>query len=295
MINYRYILITPVHNEEEYMEQLIETVLAQTILPSRWVIVDDASSDKTSQIAKSYSEQYDFIQYHRIESNSLVTYYSRRTIVWLHGFDQIKDEQYDFVGALDVDITLPSGYYEKILTEFEKDPHLGVATGQYVEKLDGQLAPLIPRHHDSTPGGLQLFRRQCYKDIGGYIPLDYGGDDSLAGIMARMKGWKTRCFPQYLAIHHRPVGQRGKGALRAKFRQGLTDHQLGSHILFMAAKCCRRAFIERPFLLSSTARLAGYLWGHAILQKSKVPRDVAHFYRQEQLRRLFPIIAYKGK
>jgi len=295
MRQHRYILITPAHNEEEYMEQLIETVLAQTICPARWVIVDDASTDKTNQIVKSYAEQYDFVHYHRIEPNSLVTYYSRRTHVWLQGFEQIKHEVYDFVGALDADITLPSDYYEKILAEFEKDPHLGIATGQYVEEVDGELAPLIPRDHDSTPGGLQFFRRQCYVDIGGYIPLDYGGDDSLAGIMARMKGWKTRCFPQYLAIHHRPVGQRGKGALRAKFRQGLTDRQLGSHVLFMAAKWARRVVLERPFFLSSTARLVGYLWGHMTLRKSTVPSDAARFYRQEQLRRLCHFIACKGK
>ena len=141
----KYILVTPAHNEGEYMEQLIEIVLAQTILPARWVIVDDASSDKTSQIAKSYSEQYDFIQYHRIEPGSLTTYYSRRTVVWLQGFEQIKNEQFDFVGALDADITLPPDYYENILTQFEKDSHLGIAAGVYVEKFGGKIAPIIPK------------------------------------------------------------------------------------------------------------------------------------------------------
>ncbi|MBN2133427.1 MAG: glycosyltransferase [Sedimentisphaerales bacterium] len=286
----RYILITPAHNEGEYLEQLIKSVLAQTIRPAAWIIVDDASTDRTAEIAKAYCEQYDFIRYHRIEPNSLVTYYSRRTHVWLRGFEQTKQDQYDFVGALDADITLPPDYYENILHRFEQDPQLGIATGVYAEMLNGEVAPVARRHQDSTPGGLQLFRRQCYEGIGGYIPLDYGGDDSLAGIMARMKGWRTRCFPQYVAVHHRPVGQRGKGALRAKFRQGLADRQLGSHFLFMTAKWCRRIFLERPIFLSSTARLAGYLWGGVTLQRSGVSRDVVRFYRREQLRRVLPFV-----
>ena len=295
MIHYRYILITPAHNEEEYMEQLAESIIAQTILPVRWIIVNDASTDMTGQIAKSYSEQYDFITYHRIERGGLTTYYNRRTNVWLEGFRQIKDENYDFVGSLDADITLPPDYYENILTRFKDTPQLGIATGVYVEKVGGALAPLIHRHHESTPGGLQLFRKQCYADIGGYRPLNYGGDDTLAEIMARMKGWKTRSFPQYQAIHHRPIGQRGAGALRAKFRQGLTDHQLGSHALFMAAKWIRRIFLERPFFLSSTARLIGYMWGHVTLRKSEASRDAARFYRQEQLSRLFSFVSCRKK
>jgi len=296
MMKQSYILITPAHNEDAFIEQLIECIVNQTIRPVRWIIVDDASSDQTGDIIRSYCERYNFIQYYYIEPKELVTYYSRRTHVFLKGYEQIKDKEYEFVGALDADITLPPDYYENILMEFKKNPQLGIATGVYVENINGILAPLVHRYHDSTPGGLQLFRRQCYDDIGGYLPLDYGGDDTLAGIMARMNDWETTCFSEYVAIHHRPVGQKGKGALRAKFQQGMTDCQLGSHILFMLAKWARRILLERPYFLSSTARLIGYLSGFVMIRKkSKVPNKAASFYRHEQLSRLFLLRSAKNK
>lgn len=287
----RYVLITPAHNEGRYVEQLVQSILAQTNRPTEWVIVDDVSTDETSQIVKQYGEKYDFIHYHRVEAVTHATYYSRKIIVWHEGYEQICEKEYQYIGSLDADITLPTDYYENMLTRFEDDPLLGIATGVYVEKIDGRLAPLISRHAESTPGGIQLFRRQCFEEVGGYRPLKYGGEDTLAEIMARMHGWKTRSYPQYQVVHHRPVGQRGRGALRAKFRQGLSDYQLGSHPLFMLAKWIRRIFLERPYFLSSSSRLVGYLWGYVFLAKSQVPEEVVYFYRQQQRKRLRNVVS----
>ena len=157
--------------------------------------------------------------YLRIERGSIETYYSRRTCVFLAGYDSVKETEFDFIGALDADLTLQPEYYESILTEFERNPKLGIASGVYINKVNGRLEPVV-RDHSSTPGGLQLFRRECYEAIGGYRPLPYGGDDSLADTMARMNNWQTQSFPQYQAIHHRPVGCRGgAGFWYARFRR----------------------------------------------------------------------------
>ena len=132
-----------------------------------------------------------------------------------------------------------------------------------------------------------MFRRECYEQVGGYVPLKYGGDDSLACIMARMRGWETRCFPGYEAVHYRPVGTGvGISPLHGKFRQGLAEYQLGTHPAFMLAKTLRRTYRERPYLLASVARIAGYVYAHLKREDRSIPKEVVSFYRREQIKRL---------
>jgi hypothetical protein len=132
-----------------------------------------------------------------------------------------------------------------------------------------------------------MFRRQCYQDIGGYRLLHYGGDDSLAEITARMNGWQTRSFTEYVAVHHRPTGTGGGTRLLAgKYRQGLAEFSLGTHPLFMAAKSVRRLFIERPFILAGMARLAGFTQALITRPQREISPQAMKYVRTEQLRRL---------
>jgi glycosyltransferase involved in cell wall biosynthesis len=288
-MNTTYALITPAHNEDMYIEQLIEAVLTQTIRPMRWVIVDDASTDRTGQIVRSYCQQYNFVYYHRIEPNTIVSYYSRRTHVCLEGFKQIKHDEYDFIGVLDADITLPPDYYENILCEFERNPKLGVASGIYIDKVDGRYRKVI-RSNISTSGGIQMFRRECYEQIGGYKPLRYGGDDSLAEYMARMNGWQTSSFPAHVAVHHRPMGTRGGvNMVKVRLRNGLSDYYLGSNIIFVLMKSLWRCLIERPLVIGGLARMCGFLAGYFSNHSREVPSDVVKYIRKEQMCRLLGV------
>lgn len=283
----KYVLITPVHNEEAYIEAVLKSVIAQSIRPDKWVLVNDASTDGTEDIIKRFMDRYNFIEIHRPQIDNPVSYYSRRTQVFLSGYKKIEKLEYDYVATLDADLTMEPTYYESILKEFDRNSRLGIATGVYLDKVNGRLRKII-RDHSSTPGGLQMFRRECYESIGGYIPLEYGGDDALADIRARMNGWETRSFPRYPAIHHRPVGTRGgTHILRARFRQGLAEYNIGTHPLFMLAKSVRRAFLEKPYLLGSAARFLGFWSGYLHSAKRESPTDAIAFFQKEQIRRLW--------
>lgn len=285
-MNADYVLITPAHNEEGHIERLVKCVIAQTILPRRWIILDDASTDKTGRIIAKYESLYDFITCRRLERLKTESYYSRRTSVVLRGYEEIKKLKFDFLGVLDADITVQPTYYEELMTEFDLNSRLGVASGVYLDKVNGRFRK-VPLAEISTPGGLHMFRRECYEEIGGYIPLEYGGDDSLADIKARMQGWETRCFRRYQVVHHRPIGTGGGiGLLHGKFRQGLAEYQLGTHPIFMLAKSLRRFFCERPYLLASAARMMGYLYAHLKREKRRIPEEIVSFYRREQMKRL---------
>jgi glycosyltransferase involved in cell wall biosynthesis len=282
-----YVLITPVHNEVDVLEAVIESVISQTIPPIKWMIVDDVSTDGTSDIIKKYHANYNFITSIKLQPSKIESYYTHKTEVFLAGYEQIKNLKYSFIGNLDADIILPHDYYEKVLGEFNKNPKLGIASGIYLDKIGKTLQKaLIDKSH--SPGAIQLFRRDCFEAIGGYIPQKYGGDDTCAEIMVRMNGWQTRSFPEIQAIHLRPMGLRNRNSvLQARFYQGLTEYSIGSHPLFMLCKCLRRAFLEKPYFSGSIARLAGFLYGYSIGEKRSVPAEVTRYIRKEQIRRLF--------
>ena len=285
-----YVLITPVHNEEDFIGQVIESVVSQSILPRRWVIVDDNSTDGTNDIINRYKQRYDFIELKRLGRGNIESDYSHRVSVVLAGIEATKTLKYDFLGVLDADITLEPKYYEELLEEFDRNTKLGIASGVYVDKVGDRFQEvLIDMNH--TPGGIQMIRRQCYEAIGGYIPQKYGGDDSCAEIMARMNGWETRSFAQYQAIHHRPVGTGdGMSILQARFRQGLTEYGIATHPLFMLAKSLRRAVLEKPYITGSLARLAGFISGYFRSEKRGIPDEVIRYVRKEQIRRLWACI-----
>ncbi len=284
-----YLLITPAHNEEENIERVIKSVVSQTIAPQKWLIVNDGSTDGTDEIIKQYEARHNFITSLRLERKDIETYYGHRTRIVLTGYEKIKNPEFDFLGVLDADISLEPTYYECILAEFDRNPKLGIASGIYVDKVKGQIRKVVKDPDEiSTPGALQVFRRECYEAIGGYIPLKYGGDDSLAEIMARMGGWETKHFPKYQAVQHRTTGtSEGTHLLVAKYREGLAEYILGTHPLFALAKSFRRVFLEKPFLLASTARLSGFLSGYYLVGKNReVPDEVVSFVRREQMQRL---------
>ena len=284
-----FILITPVHNEEEFLEETIKLVVSQSILPMKWLIVDDASQDRTPQIIAKYQGQYDFIEYYRLERGDIKSYYSRRTHVFLAGYEKIRHLEFDFIAALDADLQLSPGFYEGILGEFDSNAKLGVASGVYLDLIDGRSRKVL-RSDISTSGGLQVFRRECYDQIGGYIPLKHGGDDSLAEYTARMKGWQSSSFPAYQAIHMRPVGTRGESSIiKARCHQGMTDYYLGTHILFMLAKSLRRAFLERPYIIGAASRITGFMASCFSSEKRTIPDEIVAYIRKEQLSRLFKI------
>jgi len=286
-----YVLITPAYNEEKNIERLIKSVVAQTILPRKWIIVNDGSVDQTGEIIAMYESKYDFIQNLPLEreNKAIESYYSRKTQVFLLGYKNIDNNlKYDFLGSLDADLSFEPTYYENMLKEFEANPRLGLAGGKYIYELGGKIQKVLI---DDTcvPGSLQLFRRQCYEQIGGYVPLKYGGDDTLASITARMRGWETRSFSRYQVIQHRPVGTAEKTILRAKFYQGFTEYGVATHPLFLLAKSIRRMFLEKPYFFGSAARMAGFLCAYIKGEQRKIPKPIVRFVRREQIRRLFSV------
>lgn len=282
----QYVIVTPAYNEAGYITRTMESVLQQTTLPLRWVIVDDGSTDGTAAAIESYARTYRFIRYVRRERAKDDAYFASNVHAIMEGVRHLRGLRYQFLAVLDADIILPPDYYERILRQFRANPYLGVASGIYENLVHGHLQKVL-NDRRSTPKALQVFRRVCFEQIDGYVPLIHGGEDTCACIMARMHGWTTWSFPELKAVHQRPAGVRqAHGLLRTRFLQGLREYDLSTHPLFMIAKSVRRCFLEPPLLLGGILRLGGYLYGYLKREPCQIPAEVAAYARHEQINRV---------
>jgi len=291
----KYVIITPAYNEEEYIERVIESVICQSIVPLRWVIVDDGSTDNTKKHIQKFLADYEWISYIRREKVPGHTYYGSNVYAILDGIKEVINVDYDYIAILDADIILCDDYYEKILEKFKLYPELGVATGTYFEIVNGtRVEAKIDRM--STPKALQVFKRKSYEKIGGYIPMKHGGEDSCAEVMVRMVGLQSWSFEEIIVEHLRPVGTRNSSALlMARFKLGFTDYSIGTHPIFMLLKSVKRCVIEKPYLSSGAARFLGFIYGCIKREKRQVPDEVIAYLRKEQLSRLQKIIGIGKK
>lgn len=283
MQNVPYVLITPAHNEEEYIERTIKSVISQTILPSRWVIVSDGSTDGTDDIVAKYAAKHDFIQLVRIDREPTRNFGSAISAINT-GYERLKGIKYDFVGNLDADVVLQANYYEAILAKFQANPQLGLAGGIICERSWDNFHEEFAAA-DSVPGPVQMFRRTCYEQIGGHPRIGMGGYDTVAEIKARMYGWQVRTFPEIRLLHLRSCGTAKSNILWARYRQGKLEYRLRYHPLFEIAKCFSR-IRQKPYLFGSLFRLSGYCYSFLWREQPVVSEDVVRYLRCEQLGKL---------
>jgi len=290
-----YAIITPAYNEAAYIAGAIETVVAQTVRPVVWVIVDDGSVDDTPSIIEGYQRRHDWIVYVRRQKVEGQSYFASNVYAIMDGYRELASVNCDFVGVLDADIMLPRDYYELIIGRFVADERLGVASGVYENLINGQLCPVLSDRR-STPKAIQVFRRDCFAEIGGFIPLRYGGEDTCACAMARMHGWKTWSFPDIKVVHRRPTGTgNARSVLHARYVNGLGEYGMASHPLFVFFKCLRRCVREQPYGLSGIARACGFIAGYAKREPRLLPAEVRRFVRREQLARICTLNRLKNR
>jgi poly-beta-1,6-N-acetyl-D-glucosamine synthase len=278
-----YVLATAAYNEEALIEQTIQSVVSQTIVPSAWVIVSDGSSDRTDQIVQSYAARHPFIELLRVERKEGRNFGSK--VRALHaGFSRLEKLSHRFIGNLDADLSFDAGYFERLIDRFRQQPTLGVAGGWIHEEDGGTYKPRRFNATDYVPHGVHLLRRECYDAIGGYLPLRYGGEDTCADVTARMEGWEVRAFPDLPVLHHRKTATAG-GWLRNRFRNGLMHYSLGYLPRYELASCLRRT-AAHPFAIGAMLQMAGFCWGCVRRESRQVSNKFVAFLRHEQRARL---------
>ena len=278
-----YVLITPARNEETYIEKTIQSVIKQTILPAKWVIVNDGSTDGTSAKVRPYLADHPWI-----ELVDLPIRKERHFAAKVHavnaGLEKVKDIPYEIVGNLDADISFDEDHFEFLLNEFAKDPNLGVAGTVFREEgYNSETDSFEGENH--VAGQCQIFRRRCYEEIGGYKPNKAGGIDWMAVTSARMLGWRTRSFREKSFFHHRHFNTAERGRLASSFTYGEKDYYLGGHPIWQLFRVSYR-MTKRPYLVDGAALGFGYLWAFIRREKRPVSKDLMRFHRKEQMQKL---------
>jgi len=278
----KYVIVSPVRDEEQYIQETIRSITHQTIRPVEWIIVNDGSSDNTGQIAETFAQQYPWIRVlnrpdrgRRVPGTGVME-------AFYHGYESLHSQDWEYLVKLDGDVGLEPDYFEQCFQRFNEQPDLGMCGGMLYRIRDGVLErEEHPIFH--VRGPIKLYRRACWEAIGGLIKAP--GWDTVDEVKANMCGWRTRSFLDLKAIHYRPTGA-AEGTWRDGVKNGRADYISGYHPLFMLAKCAKRLF-QAPYVIGAVSHAYGFVTGY--LKRIPQIEDPALicYIRNQQLRRLF--------
>jgi len=284
MTKYSYVVITPARNESAFIENTLNSMIRQTVLPERWVIVNDGSTDDTAEKVSPYLADHPWIQLVNLPVRQ-ERHFAAKVNAFNAGREKVNDIDYSIIGNLDGDVSLDEDHFEFLLGEFAKDSTLGVA-GTIFREDGGYRSDKDSFEGEShVAGQCQIFRRQCFEQIGGYKPNKAGGIDWMAVTHARMIGWRTRSFREKSFFHHRRLGTAERGRLASSFSYGEKDYYLGGHPIWELFRVAYR-MTKPPYLVDGAALGLGYLWAVVSRQPRPVSKDLMRFHRGEQMRKL---------
>lgn len=280
--DYSYVLITPVRNEEKYIERTIKSVISQTVTPVEWVIVNDGSSDNTRNIIDKYAERHPWI--HTIHRGDRGFRKAGGGVIeaFYDGYHSLKSANWNFIVKLDGDLTFGNLYFKICFDHFAVEPSLGIGGGDIYHDIDGKLIlEKNPTFH--VRGATKIYKKECWEAIGGLIKAP--GWDTLDEVKASMLGWKTQSFPDLKVVHHRYTGT-ADGTWKGWVKNGLANYISGYHPLFMVFKCLKRAFQKPAYFIGASGLFYGFISGYMKGIPQVEDRQLINYLRKQQLNRL---------
>lgn len=262
-----YVIITPMRNEREHLGSVAEEIANQTVLPVKWIIVDDGSTDGSDELAEELSARYEFVELMRKADRGCDYVGGGVAETVLVGYEKAQEYPFDYLVKMDADILVYPGYYQDMLEKFYSDEKLGIASGMNHIKKENRLKPEKYAYYHPA-GGARMYRRECFEQI---LLEKCDGWDTIDIIKAQMNGWKTRCFQDLRVIHLRPTSMRvsAKGILK----QGRTAYKIGYPLLYFLLRAIYR-IQDPPYLLRTILMISGYF-------SSWVKGDARHMNRSE--------------
>jgi poly-beta-1,6-N-acetyl-D-glucosamine synthase len=277
----RYVVITPVRDEEEHLQSTIESMIRQTVLPTEWVIVDDGSKDGTGKIIDEYASRYSWIKaVHRTDrgfrkaGGGVVDAFN-------DGYRALASSDWDFMTKFDGDLTFEPDYFAKCFDEFYRDDRLGVGGG-VICYVDGGKKRFEEAPAFHVRGATKIYRKACWDGIGGFLPAP--GWDTMDEVKANSLGWTTRSFPHLHLVHHRDTGS-ADGLWPTLVKYGRANYICGYHPLFMLSKCIVR-LVRKPYIIGSIGLMYGFVSGYLTHVPQVDDRAAIAYLRGQQIGRL---------
>ena len=240
----KYYLIIPAHNEADFIALTLESLVSQTVSPSKVVVVNDNSTDETAAIVESFIKEYSYISLVNKTSEAIHMPGIKVIQAFHKGFETI-DSEYDIVVKLDADLILPENYFETILAHFKSDSKIGMAGGfAYIEKNgEWKLENLTDKDH--IRGAFKAFRKECFLEIGNLKPAM--GWDTVDELLCKFYGWKVVTDATLKVKHLKPTGANYNKT--ARFKQGEAFYSIGYGFFITAIASLKLAFLKGKPLL----------------------------------------------
>jgi len=252
-----YVLISPCRNEADFLRETLESVIAQSVLPKKWIIVDDGSTDSTPAILRSYANQHPWIEIVTRSDRGARAVGPGVMEAFYTGYGVINPSDYDYLCKLDLDLRLPPRYFELLMQRMAENPRLATCSGKaYIER-GGTL--VSERHGDENSiGASKFYRVSAFREIGGFVrQVMWDGIDCHK---CRMLGWMTRSWddPELRFVHLRPMGSSQTNILVGRMRHGYGQYFMGTGLLWMLATAIYR-IPEKPYIIGGLAILWGWI------------------------------------
>jgi poly-beta-1,6-N-acetyl-D-glucosamine synthase len=277
----KYVVITPVRDEEEHIHSTIECMIQQTLLPKEWVIVDDGSKDRTGDIIDEYASRYPWIKALHRHDRGFRKAGGGVVDAFNDGYRILGYSDWEFIVKFDGDLTFDGKYFEMCIEEFRLDHKLGIGGGVICYVENGK------KRFEATPsfhvrGATKIYRKDCWNKIGGLLPAP--GWDTFDEIKANSLGWRTRSFSHLHLIHQRDTGA-ADGVWPSLVKYGRANYICGYHPLFMFFKCILR-FGKKPYVLGSIGLMYGFISGYIKRVPQFDDRAAIKYIRHQQISRL---------
>jgi glycosyltransferase involved in cell wall biosynthesis len=291
MSNSPYVLISACRNESAYIEGLIDNISQQTLPPFHLLIIDDSSTDDTYARAATKCKNLSFLRVAKA-AHSQQRGFATKSYAANYGYELVKSMQFEFIGFIDADIRPDNNYYEQIIHHFNAEPRLGMAGGAVIDQYENRTENIRRGSEEfHVPGGVQFFRRECFEQIGGYVPIEDGGEDTIADVMTMMSGWKIKTIPDIKALHLRPEGTIKDNVFKRGMKWGRRFYLIGYHPLFYFGQNFRR-IARHPVLIGSLCQFIGFIIPFLKAEPRPVSEEFVRFLRKEQMRRIRQILGF---
>ena len=275
-----YYIVIPAHNEEAFIALTLDSLISQTVLPKKVVVVNDNSTDKTAEIVTAFAKENPFITLVNKTSEAIHLPGSKVIQAFHKGFETL-DEDYDVIVKLDADLILPNNYFETILNIFEKDATIGMAGGfAYIEK-NGEWILENLTDKDHIRGAFKAYRKECFQQIGNLKPAM--GWDTVDELLSKFYGWKVVTDASLIVKHLKPTGANYNKT--ARYKQGEAFYTLGYGFLITSIASAKLAMMKKKPLL-----FLDYIKGFWKAKAAKTPllvtAEQAKFIRKYRLKKM---------
>ena len=275
-----YQIIIPAHNEEQFIGLTLDSLVNQTILPSKIIVVDDNSTDTTSEIVQSYFGKHPYISLVNKKSEAIHLPGSK-VIQAFHEGEKYVDTNYNIIVKVDADLIFPTNYFETIIKHFQSDESIGMVGGfAYIEKNgDWILENLTDKDH--IRGAFKAYRKATFKQIGGLKPAM--GWDTVDELLCKFYNWKVVTDASLKVKHLKPTGANYNKT--ARYKQGEAFYTLGYGFIITAIASAKLSFMKKKPLLFFDY-IQGFLKAKSAKKPLMVTEEQAKFIQKYRLKKM---------